>query len=219
MATLRPALLLLLVPYGCTPPGPVQTAPVVVSLSPAVPSTVASAVAHARLVAAMGEPCAAPAGEPGYACTEDGRTRLRCEGGAYRLASTCKGPKACAVEAGKVACDDSVGDVEDPCVLAPDDSNYACSTDATQEIVCQKPGRFHVAKSCRGSKGCYIQDERVHCDQSLARDGEPCGPAENRSCSEDARIELRCAPQLQWAKMRDCPVDGCRIKEDTVYCN
>jgi hypothetical protein len=59
----------------------------------------------------------------------------------------------------------------------------------------------------------------VHCDFSFAREGEACRPADNHACSEDARGEMKCSPQLKWAKQRDCKRAGCRVKGNEIWCD
>jgi hypothetical protein len=159
-----------------------------------------------------------PAGDEGYACTHDGTTRLQCRAGVYEVASVCKGPKGCTTASAKATCDDSIGDVGDRCVHLPTDSNYACTTDGRVEVECSSGGRFETSNSCRGPKGCYIANDLVYCDQSLAREGDPCRPVDNHSCSEDAGSELKCSAERRWTHQRDCPRSGCRIANNEVYC-
>jgi hypothetical protein len=166
-----------------------------------------------------GDVCIETPGKHNYACTGDHSREVLCIGGRDELHRTCRGPKGCRVEGGAVNCDDSIGEIGDRCAPSPGDANYACSFDATTEIVCERDSRqFGVVKKCRGPRRCYIADERVYCDQSLAREGEPCAPAGNHSCSEDGTFELQCSAGLTWAKQRDCRKSACEIREREVYC-
>jgi hypothetical protein len=155
-----------------------------------------------------------------YACTQDHGSELVCKDGTFVVARTCKGPKRCAIDNDLVNCDDSLSDLGDPCIAAPGDINYACSTDKKIEVVCDASTRsFRGYNSCRGGKGCFIADERVHCDQSNAREGDLCHPVDNHSCSEDASVELKCSPQGRWTLQRPCEQHGCKIKDHEVYCD
>ena len=194
-----------------TPP-PVVSLPPAAVLPPVVPPQSLSACA---LTCEVGAPCAILDGDLSYACTRDGSTRLQCRAGTFQVASTCKGPKGCTAASGKAVCDDDIGDVGDLCVQAPTDANYACSTDFSQEIKCDDGGRFQAWKSCRGPKRCHIDNARVFCDQSVAREGDRCAPVDNHSCSEsDGTFELKCSPQLAWFRLRGCPKNGCGIKNE-----
>jgi hypothetical protein len=157
-------------------------------------------------------------GDPGYACTQDGRTRLQCRAGGYQIASTCKGPKGCTAASGKAVCDDDVGDVGDLCVHSPTGVNFACSTSGSQEIVCDDSGRFQSWSTCRGRKGCRVDEGRVYCDQSTAREGDQCGLEDNHSCTEDGTAELKCSPQHTWVRQRRCKKSGCSVKNNEVLC-
>jgi hypothetical protein len=81
-----------------------------------------------------GDVCAMSLNE-NYACTPDHGSEVICKDNTFVVARACKGPKKCAVDGDLVHCDDSLGDVGDPCVAAPDDSNYACTTDRDRSRV------------------------------------------------------------------------------------
>jgi hypothetical protein len=155
-----------------------------------------------------------------YACTQDHGSQLVCKDGTFVVASTCKGPKKCAVENDVVHCDDDFGDVRDPCIASPNEANYACSTDKKIELVCDASTKsFQPYNSCRGEKGCTIVDEQVHCDQSTGREGDMCRPVDNHACSEDASAELKCSAQGTWTVQRRCKQNACKIKNNDVYCD
>ncbi|HEY8038848.1 MAG TPA: hypothetical protein VIF15_03610 [Polyangiaceae bacterium] len=155
-----------------------------------------------------------------YACQVDHTKELICKDGKFAVARTCKGPKKCSVALNEINCDDSQADIGDTCVAEPGDANYACSTDKKFEVVCEAASsKFVVSNTCRGSKGCWITDNTVHCDQTMAREGDQCRPVDNFSCSEDAKQELKCTAQFKWVKHRDCKHDGCKIKGSDVYCD
>jgi hypothetical protein len=160
-----------------------------------------------------------------YACSVDHTKELVCgKDGIFVLASTCKGPKKCAVESltSTINCDDSFADVNDPCVVGAGDANYACSSDKKTEVVCKPAadgnGKFEASNTCRGMKGCRVENETVYCDQSAGREGDLCRPVDNYTCSEDGTVQLKCSAQFKWAKNRDCKKNGCKIKGTDVEC-
>lgn len=155
-----------------------------------------------------------------YSCSLDHTKELICKDGKFAVARTCKGPKKCAVNGDLINCDDSMGDVGDVCRAEAGDANYGCTTDKKIEVVCDAAtSKFQPSNTCRGPKGCYIENERVYCDQSMARVGDKCRPVDNHSCSEDATAELKCSPQFSWMLQRACKHSGCKIKSNEVYCD
>jgi hypothetical protein len=158
-----------------------------------------------------------------YACSVDHTKELLCDNsGKFVPASTCKGPKKCQVVGMSIECDDSFADIADPCVVGAGDANYACSSDKKTEVVC-KPGadgkaKFEASNTCRGMKGCRVENETVYCDQSAGREGDLCRPVDNFTCSEDGTVQLKCSAQFKWVKNRDCKKNGCKIKGTEVDC-
>jgi len=110
-------------------------------------------------VSPVGAPCLA---DGRFACSPDGKSMLRCSRGHFELASTCKGPKACAVaknaidDTTAVSCDGNVADVGDPC--RPD--AHACDSGGKQLLACDG-GRFARWKPCPG--GCAPRGEQLEC--------------------------------------------------------
>jgi hypothetical protein len=170
-----------------------------------------------------GEPCRVGISGDNLACTTDRLSELTCLAGTWALARTCKGAKKCIITGTTPNCDDSLGDVGDPCVASASESNFACATNKTMEVVCDAPSKtLQPSITCRGPKGCWVDrvdSSKVYCDQSMARIGDKCGPVDNQSCSVDAKQELKCSPQLTWQKQRDCKKAGCKIKNSEVVCD
>jgi hypothetical protein len=167
-----------------------------------------------------GEACMMAVSGDNLACGTEKVTELTCVAGSWKLTRTCKGPKKCTITGTMINCDDSMGDVNDPCTVEAGDNNYGCTTDKKIEVVCDaSSSKFLPSNTCRGPKGCYIESDKVFCDQSMARLGDKCRPVDNHSCSEDATQELKCSPQFTWIKQRDCKHSGCKIKSSEVYCD
>lgn len=172
-----------------------------------------------------GETCAMGVGGDNLACGVDHARELICTLNKWTMARTCKGPKKCSVKhlgsTEEIDCDDSFADVGDLCKVEAGDNNYGCTTDKKVEVECDAAStKFIAYQGCRGQKGCFIDNANmVHCDQTAAREGDPCHPVDNHSCNEDATSELKCSPQFKWIKQKDCKHDGCKIKSNEVYCN
>ncbi|HEY6458963.1 MAG TPA: hypothetical protein VIY73_02400 [Polyangiaceae bacterium] len=155
-----------------------------------------------------------------YSCSVDHGKEFICKNGIFTAVRTCKGPKKCTVTGDMINCDDSLADVGDVCVVDPGDANYACSTNKQVETVCDAAtSKFLPSNTCRGPKGCWVENQVVHCDMAMARVGDKCRPVDNHSCSEDATQELKCSPQFTWTKQRDCKHGGCKVKSNEVYCD
>jgi len=171
-------------------------------------------------LAQAGEACMMEASGDNLACGTDKTTELTCVAGTWKTTRTCKGPKKCVITGTIINCDDSMGDVGDPCAVEAGDGNYGCTVDKKVEVVCDATSsKFQISNACRGAKGCWIENNLVHCDNSAARLGEKCRPVDNHSCSEDATQELKCSPQFTWIKQRDCKHGGCKVKSSEVYCD
>jgi len=208
-------------PSPAPPPSPsaspsslAPTAPTALATPPA-PQPQPSPPARLPSPAAIAEPgstCTPATGDDNYACTRDGKARLRCAAGKYELASPCKGPAGCDVTSGRVVCDDRLADLGDRCVMLPGNANYACSTDGKVMGVCREPGQIHLWTHCRGKKGCVTVRFSANCDESIAREGEHCASATDIACSEDGRSQLTCADNLVWGKAQDCK-GGCRVTQ------
>jgi hypothetical protein len=109
-------------------------------------------------------------------------------------------------------CDDGLAEVDDPCSPKPGDANYACALDGTMKVVCDsETRRFRTFTACRGPLRCRSEDHHTSCDQELAREGDPCYPVDNVSCSEDASLELRCSAERRWIQKRACSRNPCLV--------
>jgi hypothetical protein len=94
-----------------------------------------------------------------YACSADRASVLACNAGRWSIASTCRGEGGCSVDdGGKVACDDRVALVGDPCDT---EGQLACSVDGKTELVCAA-NVFAKKRECR--KSCAATEETVVCD-------------------------------------------------------
>jgi hypothetical protein len=169
-------------------------------------------------IAAEDDPCPREA-PPDYACTADRSTALVCDAGRFRLWRRCRGARHCEVNAGRLHCDTSVGDVGDRCETV---GAYACSVDRQSMLTCD--GRALVtASSCRGPEGCNFdgqesQERKVQCDDRIAMEGDACESVDRITCGAGNGFELVCDGH-RYRKKRECRRGGCRIQDDELFCD
>ena len=166
--------------------GPAAAPPPLVApiLLPSAASTPAVPVRHS-----VGERCA---GDGALVCTEPGAALL-CRNGSL-AAMPCRGPKGCVDSGDNSICDDSLLDDGDVCRDRGSPDDYACSSDHTKGIICDR-GIARVVRTCRGPKQCTVQDEKSRCDDSFAEAGDPCSPKPgdaNYACGIDGTMQLVC---------------------------
>ncbi len=152
--------------------------------------------------------------EPGdVACALDGKSALECQNGKFTLAEPCKGAHGCRVEGTEIACDNDVSDPGDPCRTEGD---YACTSDKLMVLKCVNK-KFVQLNACRGKDACRVmvlpEEKKVDfvCDDSLAKDFDPCDTENEGACTMDKKQYLRChANHFVWD--RDCP-GGCSFDD------
>ena len=159
------------------------------------------ALAFAAMDVGEGDAC-----EGNVASCIDGTSALWCDGGAYHRVG-CGGEGGCDERDGRVLCSRRVGDA---CV---GDADECAGAHTWARCV---NGVMVERYACRGPAGCRIEeDERLHCDQSIAAVGDRCD--NGHSCSEDGRYRLACEGGVNVADLR-CP-EGCRIEGEEVVCD
>jgi len=164
-----------------------------------------------------GEACLSGSGGENYACGTDLKSELVCTSGKWTINSTCKGPGGCKVTGTMVHCDDDFADINDPCQASPSEANYSCTPDKKAEVVCTN-NKFVESEGCRGAKGCYIENNSVYCDSSMAKEGDKCRHADSHACSDDAASMLKCSATMVWTKQQACK-SGCKVKGRELDCN
>jgi hypothetical protein len=205
-----------------------------------VPAAVATLVAcvGARTPAVDPAPLPTPAAVPsatisatppappaiGGRCTEDEdyacagpAFALLCRHGVY-VSLPCGGPTGCSGSGATSHCDNSRGNLGDPCLLDLSDANYACTVDGTNEVVCAPESlSFQLARVCLGPSHCRTDGPRIFCDQSIGRIGDACAPEGRSACSEDGKAALRCSPGHRWTLESACH-GGCQVQDREVQC-
>jgi hypothetical protein len=144
----------------------------------------------------------------------DGNKALACRGGTY-VEATCGGPLGCKKADTDLLCDQSESTAGAVCV---GDDDRACTPDKTAVLVC-KDGRFVVAASCRGKKGCSPLGKLATCDATIADRGEACEKDAAFACSGDGKTMLKCTLH-KWETHRFCRgASGCTLDDDTATCD
>jgi hypothetical protein len=146
----------------------------------------------------------------GIACSDDSLHAYECKDGTFVHRSACRGPERCSEKGGQVFCDSSRGDVGDPCAGA---DFASCSVDGKAMLDC-KDGKLSMADPCRGPLGCHVEDDRVHCDMSVADPGDACD-GDVGACTADRRGYLECQSG-KFALTRRC--QECKLAEGQVVC-
>ncbi len=110
----------------------------------------------------------------------------------------CRGARGC-VQSGRAAhCDQSIAREGDGCQLGS-----ACAEGGGALLRCVK-GEQILAQTCRGSRGCQVAGERVSCDSTLAKTGDPCLDEGTGACRDDRAAVLICRG-ARYAELRPCP--------------
>lgn len=157
----------------------------------------------------------------GAKCKTDGRevcadktTALVCKSGAW-TPMACRGTKGCDSSGGDTDCDQSVAQADDLCV---DDEKAVCTPDNKAALEC-KGGKWTLKDRCLGPKGCTTDAQFVHCDNSLANIGDPCGQADDHACALDQKSMLVCKAD-KWELQSHCRgAKACRMDGDDVTCD
>jgi hypothetical protein len=121
----------------------------------------------------------------------------------------CRGPKACTVSASTVTCDNSLALVNDACDQPND---VACALDHKSALECQN-GKFVVAETCKGARGCVVAGDNISCDNDVADLGDPCHTEGDYACTEDKLMALKCTAHKFGALNACRGKDGCRVME------
>jgi hypothetical protein len=128
--------------------------------------------------------------EEGSAVCLDASTLLSCHKGAY-VSSPCRGKNGCVEENGRSACDATIAEPGESCVL---EGKKACSVDGKRVLACVG-GKLENNYECRGARGCSVVMGKLDCDISIARLGDACDKTSEGTfaCSEDLKAITRCA--------------------------
>jgi hypothetical protein len=84
-----------------------------------------------------------------FACSSDGMTFLRCDGGRMVVHGLCRGERHCEAGERVARCDQSIAEMGDAC-----DDGASCSVDGLNMLVC-RDGRRVLKSAC--TTGCEVQ--------------------------------------------------------------
>lgn len=119
-------------------------------------------------------------------CSADGKEMLACRGGEVR-AVPCRGARGCSLTEGKIACDNAIARVGDPCA----GDGRACSEGGKERLRCDKD--VMVAEfPCRGPEGCVVSGPKIKCDRTVGVAGDPCEPKLPGACAPGGAAALEC---------------------------
>lgn len=127
-----------------------------------------------------------------YACSANGKQRLKCVEGKMIKIHECRGAGKCEANGEMINCDMSQLSVGDPCEI--DEERLAtCSVDRADMLRC-KAGKFVLASRCRGEKKCSSKqyDTNILCDDSVQEVSDPCTAEGATVCSVDGKSQLQC---------------------------
>jgi hypothetical protein len=108
------------------------------------------------------------------------------------------------------ACKPKVGGKCSPGKTACDDPNTG--------LVCE--GGTFMAVSCKGPKGCLVQNKNFSCDNSVADVSDGCQEEDDAACSSDKGNMLKCRSK-KFVAVRTCRgPDKCRLEgKDVIACD
>lgn len=111
-------------------------------------------------IADQGESCKKPGAK---ACSADASQVLECVDGRMAARYVCRGAGRCSSAGGKLGCDQSVAQRDDPC--DPRLSGHiACSEDKQALLVC-KDERFALSEKCRRGTRCAVNGQSTSCEK------------------------------------------------------
>jgi hypothetical protein len=133
---------------------------------------------------------------------------IACGSGCGKKGDAVAAADAAAVEDARVVI--AVG------VACAEERASVCSGDSALRCV---GGVWAVINTCRGDGGCVPDETRhkVRCDDSVAREGDPCDTPDQPACSDDGTSELLCRDG-GFVKTRACK-KPCERLDAGVRCN
>lgn len=107
--------------------------------------------------ASAGDPCQPNQKDQG-GCNADKNALLVCDGSKFFVASTCRGQLKCRALGGKIDCDTSLAEVDDPC---EEPGALSCDVAKKHLLECTG-GKFAVKQACK--KHCNNAFKKFSCD-------------------------------------------------------
>ncbi len=164
--------------------------------------------------ATVGSPCEPNAGE-----CRGNKQALVCVDGKYALRD-CKGGSGCTSTPGagnivNISCPWSADQEGEKCGKN-EEGEAACADDKKAMVIC-RDSEVRV-DPCRGAKGCYGSGDKIHCDISISKAGDPCS-GDGFVCSEDKKERLTCKDKKMTVDALCRGPKGCAITGDKIECD
>jgi hypothetical protein len=92
-----------------------------------------------------------------------------------------------------------------------------CTT-PTSHFVCL--AGHYGQETCKGAKGCKVENDKVACDTSRADEGDPCTVANKIVCTSDGKAKVKCENQ-KFVFLTKCGgVEGCSVQDQgEAFCS
>ena len=143
--------------------------------------------------------------EGNIACSVDKKAQLDCKNHKWVLGATCKGAKGCELRDEELFCDHTIADKDDPCHR---DGQIACMTDKTLILKCQD-NVMRPVDSCRGPASCTFEEHpekdliEFNCDDSVAKEGDPCNANGFHACDVDKKA-IHICQNSKFTQLKAC---------------
>ena len=139
----------------------------------------------------------------------DAKQALVCHDGKWED-MTCRGPSGCGKNGSESSCDQTVAEDKDVCNLVTD---FVCSGDKKSMLECQK-NHWTFSQACLGERSCSMEQKKVICDNSTAKEGDACREEDDYACSPDKKVALVCRSQKFTVASICKGKNGCKITGD-----
>lgn len=143
---------------------------------------------------------------------------LLCVDGKYVLRE-CKGKSGCTTASSS---DKTIV----RCAWGDEQEGEACGKDEDGEAVCDDSDEAMLvcrdeevrSEPCRGPKGCYPEGDKIQCDISISKAGDPCR-GDGYTCSDDKQTRLACNGKKLVADATCRGPGGCVVDKNKVNCD
>lgn len=143
---------------------------------------------------------------------------LLCVDGKYVLRD-CKGDTGCTTSS---ASDKTIV----RCAWSEEQAGESCGKDEDGEAVCGDSKKAMIicrdqevrTEPCRGPKGCYPEGDKIRCDISISKIGDPCS-GDGFVCGEDKQSRLTCKSGKMASDSPCRGPGGCAVQGDKILCD
>jgi hypothetical protein len=112
------------------------------------------------------------------------------------------------------------------CAWSEEQEGEKCGKDEDGEAVCGETSKTMVVcrdeevhtEPCRGPKGCYPEGDKIQCDISISKAGDPC-TGDGFTCAEDKQTRLACKDKKLVVEGICRGPGGCKAEDKKVLCD